>query len=297
MQGGLSAANDDIVLVSEPLRSIIDAGNVEKLREYVAKHPNVDLAQPYDSFRIPSLAHRAVELRHVKLLEFLVLEGGVDVNVPGLHGATLLHVAARRGFAEVVKLLLNSLGADVNSMDKLGWTPLHDAAMEGHPKLVRYLVQHNAAISIATNDGQTAEALARSNSSGELGDAATRRAARISNYLSRIAGHGGFRSWLAERRMAFVKLRWLAEQQRAVPILVYAKEQVSLARFMFPNCTEPPAEEPPAEEAANGLKRPNQPPFLPIKLLPLVLRFLVPLDDQGGQQKHLRPGMVYRKPC
>ena len=294
VQGGLSAANDDVVLVSNPLRSIIDTGDVEKLREYVAKHPNIDLAQPYDSFRTPSLAHRAVELRHVELLRFLVSEGGVDVNVPGLHGATLLHVAARRGFAEVVKLLLNSLGANVNSMDKLGWTPLHDAAMEGHAKLVRYLVQNNAAISIATNDGQTAEALARSNhSSGELEDAATRRAGRISNYLSKIAGHGGFRSWLAERRMAFVKLRWLAEQQRALPILVYAQEQVALARFLFPNCTEPPAE---AAAAADGLKQPDQPPFLPIKLLPLVLRFLVPLDDPGGQQKHLRPGMVYRKP-
>jgi hypothetical protein len=251
----------DVVLVAEPLRSIIEGGNVAVLREYQEANPDVDLSQAYDSFKTPSLAFHCVELRHRDMMVYMIEEGGVSVDVAGLHGATLLHLAVRRGFTDMVQLLVERLGARVDAVDNLGWVPLHDAAMESNLRMVQYLVKHRCDVSIVTGDNQTAEALARSNDQpDETKKNNTNR--QIADYLKKIAAHGGYSACLSENRMEFVKLRWLAERQRALPTFVFARDTLQLARFIFPSMTEK-----------------DQPAVyqLPPNLLPLVIRFLVPL--------------------
>jgi hypothetical protein len=263
----------DVVLVTEPLRSIIENGDVVALTKFHAEHPNVDLAQPYDSFKTPSLAFHAVELRHLAMVQYFIEEGGVDISVPGLHGATLLHLAVRRGFTDIVQLLVERLGAPVDAIDNLGWAPLHDAAMESNYEMVEYLVQHKCDISIATGDAQTAEALARSND--QPGETRKNNSnAQIAEYLKNIALLGGCNVWLRERRMEFVKLRWLTERQRALPIYVLARDTLALARFIFPSTITDNSsgeEIPAAEKGQLAILQ------LPRELLPLVIRFLVPL--------------------
>ncbi|KAH8067604.1 hypothetical protein JL721_7446 [Aureococcus anophagefferens] len=120
------------VLVREPLLSVIDSGDVAGLARLVRNDPTLDLAQPYDDFRTPSLAHRALELGHTHLLRCMLATRPELALAPGLHGASLTHLAARRGNVDAVSLLLRYVGrAALDAPDQLGWSPLHDAAMEG----------------------------------------------------------------------------------------------------------------------------------------------------------------------
>ncbi|CAG0893150.1 unnamed protein product [Cyprideis torosa] len=75
----------------------------------------------------PGLLHWACDRGHLNLVEFLVLNGGCDVNIRDRDGSTPLHYAATIGNAEVVELLLTKLGADPSIKDEEGLTAL-DAA-------------------------------------------------------------------------------------------------------------------------------------------------------------------------
>jgi ankyrin repeat protein len=57
-------------------------------------------------------------------LTTLLLDQGVDVNLPGGNGNTALHDAVRRGFGDVVRHLVER-GADVNAPNGRDQTPLH----------------------------------------------------------------------------------------------------------------------------------------------------------------------------
>ncbi|XP_039702097.1 protein phosphatase 1 regulatory subunit 16A isoform X1 [Pteropus medius] len=84
------------------------------------------------------------------LPELHMLEGiqsllrlGADLDAPGDHGATLLHVAAASGFSEAAALLLEHQ-ASLSAKDCDGWEPLHAAAYWGQVHLVELLVAHGA---------------------------------------------------------------------------------------------------------------------------------------------------------
>ena len=135
------------MLVEEPLRGIVDAGDVKRLSAYYELHKEVDLAQPYDDFQNPSLLHRCVDLGHVEMTRFILsVFGPKAATVPGLHGATLMHLAARRGCLEVLRMLMPMTPAFINATDTLGWAPLHDAAMEGRREAVEYLLRRRSVI-------------------------------------------------------------------------------------------------------------------------------------------------------
>lgn len=64
-----------------------------------------------------------------------LLRLGADLDTPGDHGATLLHVAAASGFSEAAALLLEHQ-ASLSAKDCDGWEPLHAAAYWGQVSLV-----------------------------------------------------------------------------------------------------------------------------------------------------------------
>ncbi|XP_037659118.1 protein phosphatase 1 regulatory subunit 16A [Choloepus didactylus] len=72
-----------------------------------------------------------------------LLRVGADLDTPGDHGATLLHIASASGFSEALALLLEH-GASLSTKDQDGWEPLHAAAYWGQVHAVELLVAHGA---------------------------------------------------------------------------------------------------------------------------------------------------------
>lgn len=259
------------VLLAEPLRSLIDTGDVAGLRQLIRSAPTpVDLTQPYDDFCTPSIAFRAAELGHEELLLFLLSEGGVDYATRGLHGATLLHVCVRRGHASLAKRLLRnaSWSAEMlDAADSLGWRPLHDAAMEGRLPCVHALARAGCDTHAETLDQQTAEALARSNN----GDCAG--CASCAGFLAKAASYGSYARWRAAGRFdPLVKLGWLAERGRAQIIYVYSPSRVGFASFLFPATSNASSDASSSSTSSDPSRRCRG---LPRDLLRLVIRFAI----------------------
>ncbi|XP_076009331.1 cyclin-dependent kinase 4 inhibitor C [Genypterus blacodes] len=74
-------------------------------------------------------------------------------------GLTVMHDAAREGFADMVLVLL-AYGANVNLVDTRGNLPLHLAAREGHLEAVKLLIGSTADPRKANGLGYTACQLA-----------------------------------------------------------------------------------------------------------------------------------------
>ena len=105
------------VVVPEPLRSLIDAGDVRGIEAL----GDVDFRQPYDDFRTPTLLHRALDLGHERLCAHMLRAGGEALaRAPGLHSATLAHVAARRGNVEALRTILRLVPEFLRAEDELG---------------------------------------------------------------------------------------------------------------------------------------------------------------------------------
>eukprot|EP00168_Porphyra_purpurea_P021407 TRINITY_DN9507_c0_g1_i1.p2 TRINITY_DN9507_c0_g1~~TRINITY_DN9507_c0_g1_i1.p2 ORF type:complete len:220 (-),score=20.74 TRINITY_DN9507_c0_g1_i1:70-729(-) len=87
----------------------------------------------------------------------VILEQGVDVNVPDQHGCTPLHWALQQlDFnADVLRLLL-AAGASASALDHNGDSPLHYAAREGIAEAVELLLKAGCDFTIPNLEGMTA---------------------------------------------------------------------------------------------------------------------------------------------
>ena len=73
----------------------------------------------------------------------MLVEGGIDVNTPGRHGTTPLHIAAARSWSSGTRALIE-LGADVNALDNQGFTALQAAVSRGDDVTVKALLTAGA---------------------------------------------------------------------------------------------------------------------------------------------------------
>jgi len=81
----------------------------------------------------------------------------LDLLVRDEQGCSLLHTAARNGYAALVLLLLSQTETfDVNDVDKFGRTALHFACMNNVPDVVVCLIKNGASIDKADISGRTA---------------------------------------------------------------------------------------------------------------------------------------------
>jgi len=96
----------------------------------------------------------AVRFGDLAEVKRLVIDCGIEPNVRGVDGATLLHYAAEYGSPKIVEFLLER-GADPNVQDNNGWTPLHFAVKSCHVDVVRVLLDHGADLTIRNNEGRT----------------------------------------------------------------------------------------------------------------------------------------------
>ncbi|XP_023334156.1 DNA-binding protein RFXANK-like [Eurytemora carolleeae] len=89
----------------------------------------------------------------------LLLNRGASINCRGLEEETALHLAASCGCIELITLILKH-GAFVDTEDENGCTPLMFAAMKNHPHVVNELLAHNADITRRNINDDTAYSLA-----------------------------------------------------------------------------------------------------------------------------------------
>ena len=76
---------------------------------------------------------------------------GEDINAEqNRNKRTLLHMAAKKGYAKAVKMLLDNQ-ADINVRDVMDATPLHDAVLEDKVEIVRILIAYGADLDVKSS--------------------------------------------------------------------------------------------------------------------------------------------------
>jgi len=99
-----------------------------------------------------SQLHNAVTSQSLQSVQVLI-ERGVDVNVPDKEGLYAIHIAARLGVDEIVQLLL-SAGAKVNQTDSKGRTALHVASRCGFIRTCTHLLNNGSSVNLVDDSGR-----------------------------------------------------------------------------------------------------------------------------------------------
>lgn len=86
--------------------------------------------------------HWAAQNGHEEIVDMLISKGAAK-DAKSSQGSTPLHCAANNGHTHVMALLLKH-GLGTNSKSKELWTPLHGAAYGGHEEAVEFLIQQGA---------------------------------------------------------------------------------------------------------------------------------------------------------
>lgn len=97
----------------------------------------------------------AVTSNDVTGVKFFSKAGRATVNQKNVGGATALHMACREKNFEIVKILVEN-EADVNSADNEGWTPLMRGALAGDKDIVDLLLVKGAQASSVNSSGESA---------------------------------------------------------------------------------------------------------------------------------------------
>ncbi|CAI5792271.1 repeat and SAM domain-containing 3 isoform X1 [Podarcis lilfordi] len=89
-----------------------------------------------------------------------LLQQGAELEMKDIHGWTALFHCTSAGHQQMVKFLLDN-GANANCREPLyGYTPLMEAAASGHEIIVQYLLNHGVRVDVRDSTGATARMLA-----------------------------------------------------------------------------------------------------------------------------------------
>ena len=103
---------------------------------YLAEHGAY--IEAYSPYRTYQRLLNPTKNANYKVLEFLVIKHGININLQGVSGETILMEAVRLGNLETVDFLLG-LGADASIRDNKGKTALDYAKECGFPDIARLL--------------------------------------------------------------------------------------------------------------------------------------------------------------
>ncbi|XP_065500727.1 ankyrin repeat and SAM domain-containing protein 3 isoform X1 [Caloenas nicobarica] len=91
---------------------------------------------------------------------YFLLQQGAELEMKDIHGWTALFHCTSAGHQQMVKFLLDN-GANANCKEPVyGYTPLMEAAASGHEIIVQYLLNHGVKVDVRDNTGATARTLA-----------------------------------------------------------------------------------------------------------------------------------------
>ncbi|KAM9372619.1 ankyrin repeat and SAM domain-containing protein 3 [Phaethornis superciliosus] len=91
---------------------------------------------------------------------YCLLQQGAELEMKDIHGWTALFHCTSAGHQQMVKFLLDN-GANANCKEPVyGYTPLMEAAASGHEIIVQYLLNHGVKADVRDNTGATARTLA-----------------------------------------------------------------------------------------------------------------------------------------
>ncbi|EMP40839.1 Ankyrin repeat and SAM domain-containing protein 3 [Chelonia mydas] len=91
---------------------------------------------------------------------YFLLQQGAELEMKDIHGWTALFHCTSAGHQQMVKFLLDN-GANANCKEPVyGYTPLMEAAASGHEIIVQYLLNHGVKVDVRENTGATARTLA-----------------------------------------------------------------------------------------------------------------------------------------
>ncbi|NXG37588.1 ANKS3 protein, partial [Dromaius novaehollandiae] len=91
---------------------------------------------------------------------YFLLQQGAELEMKDIHGWTALFHCTSAGHQQMVKFLLDN-GANANCREPVyGYTPLMEAAASGHEIIVQYLLNHGVKADVRDNTGATARTLA-----------------------------------------------------------------------------------------------------------------------------------------
>ncbi len=129
------------------LQEAAASGEIDKVEALISKGVDVNVRE-WGSLK--TALHYAVEKRHEKVVELLLVKGA-DTDARDAFSATPLHYAVERGYKEMVELLIVN-GAEVNAKDKWGYTPLYYAIWNEDKDMIRLLVAKGADVSFTPKD-------------------------------------------------------------------------------------------------------------------------------------------------
>lgn len=109
--------------------------------------------------------HVAVESNNFEIVQFLIVEVGVDIEAREVDGWTALYCAVKEDNPEIINLLLEVGSADFETRDNFGMTALHWAAKNNRPKAAKALKEAGADLNAVNNYGETALEIAREHNS------------------------------------------------------------------------------------------------------------------------------------
>lgn len=95
-----------------------------------------------------------VQINDLTQVKYLILKGGVDINIRNRSDKTALYVAIDTGRKEIAKWLIEK-GADVNAKNYDGITPFILVVERGAIEDVKYLISKGADVNIKTKNGRT----------------------------------------------------------------------------------------------------------------------------------------------
>ena len=137
-----SSSSDDVEVDSKVV-DYVEKGDLEKLKSFIKKNPDIDLNKEYGGW---TLLMYASSNGHLEVVKFLVSENIKSVKYSNLsYNHTALMTASENGHLEVVKFLLN-YGAKLDEFNKRGDTALLMAINGGHFETIKYLIEQGADI-------------------------------------------------------------------------------------------------------------------------------------------------------
>lgn len=102
----------------------------------------------------------SISKNHYNIVSRLIVDLKANIRAKDNFGRSGLHRASAIGSLPICKLLVESGKVNINGKDNQGWTCLHYAMAEGHPEVAIYLIEHDADVTVVSDDGETPEQVA-----------------------------------------------------------------------------------------------------------------------------------------